>query len=521
MALAFLWKKQHLWPFSVLESDDLRVSYELVQKLPIPEDTKRYVYAVREPETESVIYILCVQNYSEWSAWDAEVLIREIKPDAVIVKNDVSYLEELKLQERMLSHLCVENPVPVSSFEVVKRCFKEELRVERYNELAQKCVLREILGVDSGGHWFAANRAAQDVGSSRLLLGAPLFLSHLSATSGDSDSDSKSKFKDLVSSLAVQKVQCGWNCVSEEKSNLPDNQPAQSNFEVPQFVQVIDPFFLAIHDQAVHVFPSFGTALAHVRKIFDHVNRGEAVDALAVSKVYPFRSMIELLRSFQNDEGRLPISRMNTILSRIEFSELALEDKIHALSAQSLRSLTKRFKTIVAVVDAEDLKGLRKHWYTHIPQEYKDLAVHMVTRYEGEAARPVARGSSFSELVKASIIMNAKAKLRIPTTSDFVIRAAENTSWWAVRTAFYEMMRNGKVQLHPLSRLVTFGRIRMVLLWDKVGIKCAADSLPAAPSIARLGRGIRSLSHAAQVVKYTHESLGYHPTRIAKLDALR
>ncbi|KAL6127942.1 hypothetical protein ACLB2K_071303 [Fragaria x ananassa] len=460
MALAFLWKKQHLWPFSVLESDDLRVSYELVQKLPIPEDTKRYVYAVREPETESVIYILCVQNYSEWSAWDAEVLIREIKPDAVIVKNDVSYLKELKLQERMLSHLSIENPVPVSSFEVVKRCFKEELRVERYNKLAQKCVLREILGVDCGGHWFAANRAAQDVGLSRLLLGAPLFLSHLSATS-------------------------------------------------------------AIHDQAVHVFPSFGTALAHVRKIFDHVNRGEAVDALAVSKVYPFRSMIELLRSFKNDQGRLPISRMNTILSRIEFSELALEDKIHALSAQSLRSLTKRFKTIVAVVDAGDLKGLRIHWYTHIPQEYKDLAVHMVTRYEGEAARPVARGSSFSELVKASIIMNAKAKLRIPTTSDFVIRAAENTSWWAVRTAFYEMMRNGKVQLHPLSRLVTFGRIRMVLLWDKVGIKCAADSLPAAPSIARLGRGIRSLSHAAQVVKYTHESLGYHPTRIAKLDALR
>ncbi|KAM5556967.1 hypothetical protein ABKV19_024379 [Rosa sericea] len=516
MALAFLWKKQHLWPFSVLESDDLRVSYELVQKLPIPEDTKKFVYAVREPETKSVIYILCVQDFSERSARDAELLIREIKPDAVIVKEDVSNLKDLQVQERRLS---VENPVPVSSFEVIKRCFKEELRAETYKRLAQTSVLHEIFGVGSSGQWSVAKRAAQHVGSSLMLLGTPLILSHWSATSGDSDGkrNGMSRFQDLASSLVPQKVQCGWSCLSEVESNLPEvNQPAQCSFEVPQFVQSIDPFFVTIHDKLVHVFPSLGTALDHVRKIYDRVNRGEAVDALVVSEVYPFRRVVELLRCIDNDEGRLPINRMNTILSRIEFSELALEDKKHALSAQALRSLTKRFKTIVAVVDAKDLQGLRKYWYTPIPPEYKDLAAQIVTRYEGEAARPVLQGSSFSELVQASIIMNVKAKVRIPTPSDFVIRAAENTSWWAMRTAFYEMMRDGKVHPLPLRRLVVSMSIRMKLFWHKVGIKCAADSLPAAPSVARLGRGIKSLSHAAQVVKYTHESLGYRPTSVVQ-----
>ena len=86
MALSFFWNLQNRWPFSMLKYDDLRVSDELVRKLSLPKHTKQFVYAVREPETQSVIYILAAQNLSERSALDAEYLIREVRPDAVVAQ---------------------------------------------------------------------------------------------------------------------------------------------------------------------------------------------------------------------------------------------------------------------------------------------------------------------------------------------------------------------------------------------------------------------------------------------------
>uniref|UniRef100_A0A2P2QHC5 Uncharacterized protein n=1 Tax=Rhizophora mucronata TaxID=61149 RepID=A0A2P2QHC5_RHIMU len=45
---------------------------------------KRFVYAVRDQEPQSVIYILSTQNLSEQSAVDAKYLIGEICPDSVV-----------------------------------------------------------------------------------------------------------------------------------------------------------------------------------------------------------------------------------------------------------------------------------------------------------------------------------------------------------------------------------------------------------------------------------------------------
>ncbi|KAI6699205.1 hypothetical protein NL676_019324 [Syzygium grande] len=49
---------------------------------------------------------------------------------------------------------------------------------------------------------------------------------------------------------------------------------------------------------------------------------------------------------------------------------------------QALRSQAKKFKTIVAVVDASALAGLRKHWNTPIPLEVKDLVEELATDSE-------------------------------------------------------------------------------------------------------------------------------------------
>ena len=102
MTLGFFSNIQNLWPFSLLKYDDLRLSVELVRKLSVPEHTKRFIFAVREPETQSVIYIFAAQNLSERSAIDAECFIREVRPDAVVAQVSNSSLTEIQSEQSEL-----------------------------------------------------------------------------------------------------------------------------------------------------------------------------------------------------------------------------------------------------------------------------------------------------------------------------------------------------------------------------------------------------------------------------------
>ncbi|XXG85423.1 hypothetical protein AAC387_Pa11g0500 [Persea americana] len=56
----------NLWPFSIRKTDgDLKASDGLVHGLSIPDQTKQFVFAVRDPETQAVIYLFAAQNLSE------------------------------------------------------------------------------------------------------------------------------------------------------------------------------------------------------------------------------------------------------------------------------------------------------------------------------------------------------------------------------------------------------------------------------------------------------------------------
>jgi hypothetical protein len=75
-----------------------------------------------------------------------------------------------------------------------------------------------------------------------------------------------------------------------------------------------------------------------------------------------------------------------------------------------------------------------------------------------------------------------------------------------MRTAFYEIMRKRQVQPIGVLPWTAFGcsvATCSALLMYGDGIECAVESLPAAPSIASLGRGIQSLHQASQVVVQT------------------
>ena len=613
MALAFFWNLQNLWPFSLLlkyDDYDLRVSDELVSKLSLPEHMKRFVFAVREPETQSVIYILAAQNLSELSAIDAKCLIGEVRPDAVVAQVGNSPLTEIQSEETA-SIDGVFDSVPTSSFGVLKRCFVDKINKEKYENVAGNLVLREIFGIGFNGHFLAAKRAAEEVGSSFLVIESPF----VTCSSGDNPSeecDIGYKFQGLLSSLVPQKVGsvallsskrfCLTNDFQKQMvksissymdlsvprfSHLTSSSEVGSkeiqprcSYEAPPFAQSFYPLLEDLHN-IFNDLPSIRRALAHAQKMLLNVNRGEIVDTHILSEVYTFRIAVEGLRIALNNAGRLPINKIgNSKSAKIEFSDLPVEDKSHALFAQALRSQTKKFQTIVAVVDAGGLANLRKHWNTPVPLEVKDLVEQLVTNCEeggefsnhnerkglltgkpvvavGAGATAVLGASYVSKVVPASTFMKVVSfkapaslklflsqtqkvvslglgktlgskvvapsiasygakttsvlkatasaeKIRVVTHS--VIASAEKTSFSAMRTAFYKIMRNRQVRPIGFLPWATFACSVATctgLLAYGDGIECAAESLPSAPSIASLGRGIQSLHQASQAAIQT------------------
>lgn len=610
MALAFIYSLQNLWPLSIFKYDDLRASNELVSKLSIPESTKRFVFAFRDPESQSVIYVLSAQSLSERSALDAECIIREVRPEAVVVQVGHSAMIEIQSEESELENV-VDEPVPTSPFRVLKRCFLDKINKEKYENVAGNLVLKEIFGVGFYGHILAAKRMAKEVGSSFLVLETPS--GKTSVFDGpSSDLDVGSKVQGLVSSLVPHKVGSIVSSRSRRfgltddvqsqmvkllssfmEKSVPKLSPSSSvsearlkeiqlgnTFQVPPFAQSIYPLLVDLHDIFTDL-PSIGRALAFSQKMLYDVNRGEVMDTHIISEVYTFRIAVEGLRIALNNAGRLPIKELwKPNKSKVEFSELPFEDKSHALLAQALQSQTRKFKTIVAVVDASGLAGLRKHWNTPVPPEIKDLVWQHVTNCEsdgevpnytekwifssksmvavGAGATAVFGASSLSKVVPASTLMKvvtfkvpASLKLMLTQTQKImaialskslgpskvlapglansganatsvlkaaasaekiravahsIIASVEKTSFSAMRTAFYEIMRKRHVRPVAVLPWATFGCSIATcsgLFMYGDGIECAVESLPAAPSIASLGRGIQSLHQASQVVGQT------------------
>ncbi|RDX61056.1 hypothetical protein CR513_60746, partial [Mucuna pruriens] len=599
MGIAWLWNLQNLWPFRV---DELRGSKQLVRKLSIPEDTKQFVFAVRDPQTQSLVYILSALNLSERSASDAECLIREIKPDAVLVQAGGSPFSQLHSEEDSL-------PLPTSSFGVIKRCFLYKIGRDMYENVAGNLVLREIFGTSFHGPLLAAKRAAEDVGSSFLVIESPSCWGNSSSNSDDSNSsgvDRGSHFRHLVNSLVPQQQAASWAPSALKRFSLDkelrmmlgkalsgyldplllSNANASSvleggsveiqlstSYETPGFARSIYPLLEDLYS-IFGDLPPIGKALAHVQKMLLDVNRGEVLDKRTVSEVYTFRIAVEGLRIALNNKGLRPVNSKGAAAKsdKIEFSELPVDDKSHALLAQAIRSQTYKFKTIVAVVDASALAGLRKHWDTPLPVEVKELVGQLITNSEGNGdvlshsdkkrlltdkpmvavgagATAVLGASSLTKVIPASTLVKV-VTFKIPTSlkiglsqmqkvlafafgpskvvapgiatsgaktsgvikaavsaekirvvAHSVIASAEKTSISIMRTAFYEIMRKRKVRPVGFLPWATFagsiGTCSGLLLYGD-GIECAVESLPAAPSIASLGRGIQHLREASQ-----------------------
>lgn len=603
---------RNLWPFSGLRVDELKLSDRLVSRLSLPEHTKQFVFAIREPENEAVIYILSAQNLSERSASDAEFLIREVRPDAVVAlvgNSTVSEIQEHELVEGM------DDQVPTSASRVLMRCFMDKTNKDRYENLAGNLVLKEIFGVGFYGHFFVAKRLAEEVGSSFSVVESPVMNSAGAETDPSSETSMvsnnlqtlvlqpaslipqnwgplacNSRRLIITSDVQSQMVKLACPFLSQSITNLsPFGSPVDGgscimepmcNYSPPPFAQTVYPLLMDLHDIFADI-PSMGRALAYAQKMFLDVGKGDSVDADLLAEVYTFRIAVEGLRIALNNAGRLPVHKFEKSMpGKIGFQELSVEEKSHCLLAQTLQSQARKFKTVVAIVDASSLAGLRKFWNTPIPGEVKDVVEELIVCQEIDAestndkrkrllsgkpvvavvsgATAVLGASSLSKVVPVSsivkgVMLNVPASLKLFLThthkatvvavSKFlgpskvlapgfassgakastafkaaasaekirvithgIIASAEKTSFSAMRAAFYEIMRKRRVQSIGSMPWATFGfsvaSCAGLLVYGD-GIECAAESLPAASSIASLGRGIQNLQQASQSVGHS------------------
>ncbi|KAI3883463.1 hypothetical protein MKW92_005549 [Papaver armeniacum] len=171
-----------------------------------------------------------------------------------------------------------------------------------------------------------------------------------------------------------------------------------------------------------------------------------------------------------NNAGRCPAKQMgNQISSENGFSELGSEDKLHALFAKALLSQTEKFKSVVAIVDASTLGGLRKHWNTILPPEVDDAIEHFFTEHEenlasentekkgllskkpvvavGAGATAVLGASSLSKLVPMSPLL----KLAAYKTAAMKFTIAQTQK--ALSIAFSKSLTASKLLFHGMGAL--------------------------------------------------------------------
>ncbi|CAL9170591.1 unnamed protein product [Musa hybrid cultivar] len=482
---------QNLWPFSIFKADDLRISAQLVRKLSIPDKTKQFVFALREPDSDSIVYILAAQNLSLQSALDAEYLIKEVQPKVVVAQISPSVLADIRTEEKCLKNDRVNN-VPTSSFGVLKRCFIEKINKDHYESFAGCQVLQEIFGVGFYGHFLAAKRAAEETDSHFILLESPYDKGY-AGTNQDNDKDGGqgSGLHIQTSGLLPGKVTsalCSSSkriCVDDTlksemiKSVIPfldliiskEGQPDPKskvvpvkdepnfNYKVPLFAQSFYPLLTDLHDIFIEL-PSIGKALVSVQRMLADINDGKPVNTQTLSSVYIFRIAVEGLRIALNNSARFSMERTKKSNStEIEFFELPSEEKSHVLFVQALRSQAKKFGSVVAIVDVGCLAGLRRHWNTSVPLNVSESTDTCFTKYHDDD--PDANDEKVVENMKRKGLLAERPVVTIGAGATAVLGASSLSkvvpASTIVKLATYKIPAILKLSLAQLQRTATIG----------------------------------------------------------------
>ncbi|XP_042467156.1 uncharacterized protein LOC122050304 [Zingiber officinale] len=509
---------------------NLSETIRLVRKLSIPDTTKQFVLALHEPDSDAVVYILAAQNLSLQSAFDAEDLIKEVKPKTVVAQISLSALADIQAEEKDVRNDQA-NLVPTSSIGVLKRCFIEKISKDHYENFAGRQVLQEIFGVGCYGHFLSAKRAAEEIGSDFMLLESPYDGNEggHATTCSDNNKDGGQTLGLRIQAINLlppkvtsvtyfnSKRLCLDDAIKEQmvkmvipflelaisKGGQPDSnfeegsvkdQP-KLDYKVPAFAQSFYPLFADLHDIFIDL-PSIEKAVVAVQRMLVDINEGKPVNTHTLSNAYIFRIAVESLRIALNDAARCPMERTNKVNpSELEYFELPLEEKAHVLFVHTLRNQAKKFGSIVAIVDTSCLAGLRKHWNTSVPPKVAEsINLGSTECYEDDLEH-----EKVIENMKRNGLLVDKPVVAVSAGATVVLGASSLSKAVPMSTlikfSMYKIPATLKLSLTQLQRIAIMSLSKFFAVNPFAQVLASAGAKTSAMKVTTSAVKIRSVAH--------------------------
>lgn len=593
------------WPSRI--SNDISVSHRLVHSLPLQPSTRYFTFALRDPQQpDSVLYILSTLLLSEQSAFDVQDLINTVKPGAVVAHVGLDATEVIHMEHLHAMSLKNLDMYPKSALHVLKESFHDGNNHAKYMKMAQADVIRAIFGTTFMGHVVAARQAAGESKSLFYYLESPGGPPE-SADEEESlnNNDSVGAARHVASSLGsswfspLGSRDCSVNLnspglkfiVSHVQSSLEDTLAAthssaeierndtndtEMEYKCPEFAQLFYPFLAELYNTYKDL-PGMDLALERTQKLLMDVEKGKAVNHSELAICRCFRLAAEGLRVALNRSARTPLRLEKVTSSMLQFDELPYEEKCYVLLAEALKQQLQKSQSVVAVLDAGMVAGIRKYWMTPVPDHVATLAMECLISEADEDASLEADGSKGGILDKPIIVVGAGAaaavgvasfsqwapamkilSFKIPTfvklgiakavnpvmnwvlpsgksilaakstmgskvavmkavsntgniraAAHSVIATAEKASLSAIRTAFYNVMRNRHRKGVGGRLWLSFGASVAAcagLLQFGEGIENVIEIIPQAYSLSLLCQGVNNVCHASDTLKQVEDA---------------
>ncbi|XP_002964063.2 uncharacterized protein LOC9654545 [Selaginella moellendorffii] len=463
-------------------------SEQLVDKLDIPADSKRFVAALRVPDDPScIVYLLTAQVLSERSVRDVKQLVAAARPHAVLAAVQSHRMLEFLEEERIASDLDHGVVVPDSFLDAFT-----DFSTRGYSSesLAVFDFQRIIFGTTYHGYVLAAKHAALQSGSNFGVL--QVFL----ADAPEAQHQSPDNW-----SLAFSR-------------HLPSTSR-------PEFAASFFPIFLMLDQLNDSIWPRThgSNAVAAAERIIADTAAGKEVSRELLDSVLGFRVTLEYFRLLQHDiSRRIAMNAPPPFAS--SYTGLPDQEKCEVLLTQALQRQAKRSKVVVAVLDGSQVLGVRKYWNVLVPPEAAAMSDSFLfsagddttsTELDEAGGNLVALGAGAAVVAGATKFLSSKAPVlaKLPwapfsPARSSIVRAfvglAKRKSIGAVHWSFYGLMRQ-RTGMSSLRRpWVVFGgsvltAVGLFYADDQIG--GAVEAVPSAISVARLGRGLKNLKRTA------------------------
>jgi hypothetical protein len=367
-----------------------------------------------------VVYILPVVVLSEQSAWDAEDLIKTVKPNSVIVQVGSDALEAIHIEHH---HAC--NPLslgvyPTSALHVIKESFHEAGNHWKYTKMAQADVLKALFGTTFTGYVLAAKKAANDANSSFYFLESPPNLVENEELNCPNPVDAAKNIASLLGSstffrsalkphllsidspglqfiashvkasidkaLEVTSTTPGYakrNVLPDVNANVEDNAVLMegnvnapgdgTEYACPKFAEPFYPFLADLYS-VFQDLPGMDCAFEKTQKLLKDVEKGNTSDAYELSLCQCFRLAAEGLRVALCKSAHSPLRYDRSKASALHFDDLSYEEKCHVLLVQALKQQARESQCVVAILDAGSLAGVRKYWSFPVADDVVKMA---------------------------------------------------------------------------------------------------------------------------------------------------